>query len=126
MHKNILIGASAMHRCEDDYAFDIETARARLAQTGSEQGLLATLLGIVGEFIASHGADDLRNFLVLLKRQLDTSTHAHASGLVAHYLDYGMADEHVSHCAYPVARMAALDMHRPASRASCVVRRVRK
>jgi hypothetical protein len=126
MHKNILIGASALHRCEDQYEYELERARTRLAEQAPDQGLLATLLAIVGEFTSRYGADDLRHFLLLLKRQLDASSRAQAAGLVAPYLDYGTGDERVSHCAHSDARMAALSVHRPASRSSCVVRRPRQ
>lgn len=126
MQNTILFGASDLHRCEDDYAFDLESARMRVAQQGPERGPLSALFAIVSEFVAQHGADDLRHFLTLLKRQLDMSSQTHAAGLVAHYLDYGMLDERVSHCANADPRMAALDIHRAASRSSSVVRRVRK
>jgi hypothetical protein len=121
MQKNILFGASELHRCEDDYEFDLECARLRLANQAPDQGVLAALLAIVGEFISQHGAQDLRHFLVLLKRQLDLCSRAQAAGLVAHYLDYGMRDDHVSHCSFADPRLAALNMHRPASRSSTTV-----
>jgi hypothetical protein len=121
MQKNILFGASELHRCEDEYEFDLECARSRLASQAPDQGLLATLLAIVGEFTSVHGAQDLRHFLVLLERHLDLCSRVQAAGLIAHYLDYGMREDHVSHCSFADPRLAALNMHRPASRSSTTV-----
>lgn len=126
MQKTLLIGASALHRCEDDYEFELESARSRLSSQAPDQGLFATLLAIVGEFTSSHGTDDLRHFLVLLKRHLDMSSRGQAAGLVAHYLDYGMDEDRVSHCGFGDMRMAALSMHSQASRSSSAVKRVRR
>ena len=126
MQKTLLIGASALHRCEDEYEFELEGARSRLSNQAPDQSLFALLLGIVGEFTSNHGTDDLRHFLVLLKRHLDMSSRTQASGLVAHYLDYGMDDARVSHCGFGDMRMAALSMHSQSSRSSSSVKRARR